>query len=277
MNIRALRFLILSLVVGLAVATSNASTKTGLLGNPMFGFVDDLSVFEYGQDVQVQLNNGSSFMGPTGVYSTKGNTQVQLNNGSSISTLVLPSPFTGNLQLQSQNGSSIGTFATGNLAADAAAANKASAYFAGLTANSTVTGGKIELNGGMLTLTVPSSPAAMDTAIFSLQDINLNNASKITLVGDANAKFIFDISDQMQLNNASKIVLTGGVKASDVIFNFYKGNGSIQLNNGSGVTGTILAPGGQVQANNGSNFIVGAVISSKIQVNNGSMVVSAEF
>jgi len=264
MKISTLKFAILSLVVGLSVATSKAGTQEGLLSG--FGFMNDWTVFEVGPG-NVQVNNGSSITGNFGIGNAQ---QVQINNGATITgKLVLGST---SIPLQVQNGATItGGTSYKNLSADVTAANNASTFFAGLAPTANY-GSQINLNGTSLTISSTAS-----TNVIDLQNLNVNNGGVLTLSGNASSKFVFDITGALNVNNGSAIKLTGGLNAGNVVFNLIgTGNGDV-LNNNSMLEGTVVATQRNVSINNGSNTIVGAVISEGLQLNNNSKIVSAEF
>lgn len=99
-------------------------------------------------------------------------------------------------------------------------------------------------NNGLSTLTTTqtiNSAGPGATNIFHISNANLGN-NVLTLNGDANSQFIFDITAGGLTLNSGKIVLTGGLLPSDVLFNIESGDLSTSggLGNESVISGIVL-------------------------------------
>lgn len=135
---------------------------------------------------------------------------------------------------------SISTNLSSNVLSDASAAET---YFAGLAATNTLT----SLSS---TPTITSAPGA--TNVFHITDGNLGG-NTLTLSGDANSQFIFDITAGDLRLNSGHINLMGGLLPSDVLFNVE--NGDLSTSGGlmqeSVINGIVLVSTGNVNMSPG--------------------------
>jgi choice-of-anchor A domain-containing protein len=64
----------------------------------------------------------------------------------------------------------------------------------------------------------------------------------LTLNGNANDQFVFNIYGGMTLGGSSSVILNGGVTATNVVFNFIGAGSSLMTHVGNNVQGIVLAP-----------------------------------
>lgn len=150
-----------------------------------------------------------------------------------------------------------GTF-TGALSANdsvVAAALKA------MNSYSQMLGGEAGTALGSLTssMTILASNGILDAngnRVFNTTNVNLNNATVLTINGSASDYLVVNVNDSNPAFNG-QIVLTGGITSDHVIFNMYGGNytkhtGGPTLTistNGQTTTGIFLDPNGGMQLN----------------------------
>jgi hypothetical protein len=115
--------------------------------------------------------------------------------------------------------------------------------------------------------------------------INLQNfvmsAGTFTLEGTTTTTFIINVSKQFSLNN-SKILLadlsgmastsTSGVQASNVLFNIRSNGIQISLNQGTQMSGNLLALGNKVVLSGGK--VYGRVVGGQVNITSGGQVIS---
>jgi hypothetical protein len=114
--------------------------------------------------------------------------------------------------------------------------------------------------------------------------INLQNfvmsAGTFTLEGTATTTYIINVKNQFSLNNA-KIVLADlsgivnsptGVQASNVLFNIRSSGIQISLNQGTQMSGILLALGDKVSLSGGK--VYGRVIGNQVNITSGGQVIS---
>jgi hypothetical protein len=112
----------------------------------------------------------------------------------------------------------------------------------------------IDLNGQNLSL------SGSGNVVLNLKDFDLTNA-KLTLSGDANTTFVFNITKDFNLNKGS-VLLTGGLTAANVLFNVANSVSTVILKNSSLLTGTILASKSKVTID--SSKVIGKVIGKQV-------------
>ena len=115
--------------------------------------------------------------------------------------------------------------------------------------------------------------------VLNLTDFVMTGGT-FTLAGNANTTYIINISRNFSLNNA-KIVLADvfgnvnsstGVQASHVLFNVLGTGSQVSLNQGTSMTGILLAVQRKVDLSGGKVF--GRVIGDQINVTSGGQIVS---
>jgi hypothetical protein len=72
--------------------------------------------------------------------------------------------------------------------------------------------------------------------------IKLGGSNNLTLTGNANDRFIFNIHGGLNLNGNAGVVLSGGVLAQNVVFNFIGAGSSLSTHVGNAMQGIVLAP-----------------------------------
>jgi len=104
--------------------------------------------------------------------------------------------------------------------------------------------------------------------------LNLQNfvmsAGTFTLQGTATTSFIINITNQFSLNNSQ--ILLSGVPPANVLFNI-RGTGSqVSLNQGTSMSGFLLATKRKVDLSGGKIF--GRLVANQINITSGGQVVS---
>jgi hypothetical protein len=106
------------------------------------------------------------------------------------------------------------------------------------------------------------------------------SAGTFTLEGTATTTYIIHIKNQFSLNNA-KILLanmsgmvgsSSGVQASNVLFNIRSSGVQISLNQGTQMSGILLALGDKVDLSGGK--VNGRVIGGQVNISSGGQVIS---
>jgi len=173
---------------------------------------------------QIQLNASNN--APVPNVAINGNlyltTSASVNNNAQISGSVI------------SNASSTATLNSGW-----SAAVTASATFAGLTANQTLSA----INGPMTI----NATGAMN--VIDIGSLNLGNGQTLTLNGSASQQFVINDSGNFTLNSGL-IIETGGLTADDVVFNLTSSGNNLStsggLNNESVINGIVLDVNGGV-------------------------------
>jgi hypothetical protein len=139
------------------------------------------------------------------------------------------------------------------------------------TANYTVNGNPQVLttvNTGQ-SMTVMANPFATKV-VLNLQDFTLSGGT-FTLSGNSMQTFIINVSRNFSLNNAS-VVLAGGIMSSHVLFNI-KGTGSqVALNQGTQLSGILVATQRKVALAGGKVF--GKVVAEQLALSGGGQIIS---
>ena len=128
------------------------------------------------------------------------------------------------------------------------------------------------------------APTATNLATTNRIVLNLNSftmsAGTFTLEGTATTTYIINIKNLFSLNNAKILLadLSGvvgsatGVQASNVLFNVRSKGIQISLNQGTEMSGILLALGNKVSLSGGKVF--GRVIGGQVNITSGGQVVS---
>lgn len=134
------------------------------------------------------------------------------------------------------------------------------------------------VNGNHTNLTTVNSGQNMIVAdafggskiVLNLQDFVRTNGT-FTLQGTAMTTYIINVSRNFSLNNSS-VILSGGLLASHVLFNVTGGGGQVSLNQGTQMSGTLLAMGRKVDLSGGKVF--GRVMANQVVITSGGQVIS---
>jgi hypothetical protein len=135
------------------------------------------------------------------------------------------------------------------------------------------------VNGNHTLLTTVNSGQSMTVAdsnpfgskiVLNLQDFVRTNGT-FTLQGTAMTTYIINVSHNFSLNNSS-VILSGGLLASHVLFNVTGGGGQVSLNQGTQMSGTLLAMGRKVDLSGGKVF--GRVLANQVVITSGGQVIS---
>jgi len=125
----------------------------------------------------------------------------------------------------------------------------------------------VNITNDSKSLTITGGPG--QKIVLSLQNFVMS-AGTFTLQGTATTTFIINIANQFSLNNA-KILLVG-VPPSNVLFNIRSKNIQISLNQGTEMSGILLALGNKVSLSGGKVF--GRVIGGQVNITSGGQVIS---
>ena len=135
------------------------------------------------------------------------------------------------------------------------------------------------VNGSHTLLTTVNSGSSMTVAdsnpfggkiVLNLQDFVRTNGT-FTLQGTAMTTYIINVSRNFSLNNSS-VILSGGLLASHVLFNVTGTGGQVSLNQGTQMSGTLLAMGRKVDLSGGKVF--GRVLADQVVITSGGQVIS---
>ena len=151
-------------------------------------------------------------------------------------------------------------------------AEAASVRASGLTLTSGPT--TIQQSGSGQNSSLNASTQPGDHFVLTLSNFTLTN-STLTLNGDANSYFVFNIAGTFALNNG-QIVLGSGVSAANVLFN-YTGTSDVTITTSSHLNGVILAaaPANEGSSNikvSGASVITGEIIADKVTLSGASTV-----
>ena len=150
------------------------------------------------------------------------------------------------------------------------------------THNYTVTMGSFNgttVNGNKSFSLADSNPFGGSKIVLNLQDLVMTGGT-FTLQGTATTTYVINVSRNFSLNNA-KIVLADlsgnvnsatGVQASHVLFNVVGSGSQVSLNQGTSLTGILLAAQRKVDLSGGKVF--GRVIGNQINVTSGGQIIS---
>ncbi len=116
------------------------------------------------------------------------------------------------------------------------------------------------------------------TTIFGDSGLNVIQLKKIklkdntlTLVGDAQSEFVFNVTSEMAIEKGSVIVLQGGVTPNQVIFNLL-GKDKLQIKDESIARGTFLVLGGEAEIEKNS-LIEGAIfVGKELKISDSELV-----
>jgi hypothetical protein len=152
---------------------------------------------------------------------------------------------------------------------DAACGETPSAQYASIT--------NVNITNSSQSMTIMGGPN--QKIVLSLQNFVMS-AGTFTLQGTTTTTFIINIKNQFSLNNA-KILLAdpsgtvgspGGVQASNVLFNILSSGQQISLNQGTQMSGILLALHDKVSLSGGKVF--GRVIGDQVNITSGGQVIS---
>jgi len=110
--------------------------------------------------------------------------------------------------------------------------NGLAASFGSLTSND------IRLSGYQQSV-IASAPGS--TVTVNLQNFALSGHSTLTLLGDATATFIINVTKQFSLAQSAKVVLSGGIQWNHVFFNVLGTGTPVTLSGGTSLAGTLMA------------------------------------
>lgn len=119
-------------------------------------------------------------------------------------------------------------------------------------------------------MTVADSNPFGGKIVLNLQDFVRTNGT-FTLQGTAMTTYIINVSRSFSLNNSS-VILTGGLLASHVLFNVTGSGDQVSLNQGTQMSGTLLAMGRKVDLSGGKVF--GRVLADQVVITSGGQVIS---
>ena len=194
-----------------------------------------------------------------------------------------PSVFTGKLHGERTDQGEDGvdqTSTLNNALSDAASLSAAAAALApsssstySVTQGSFTQGQSVSINNPNDDITISDRTPFNHTIVLSINNFVLNNGT-FTLSGTAHTTYVLNISGQFNINN-STIVTTGGLLASHVLYNFtgsQQSAGTITMQQGTSLTGIVLATNRQVDLSGGKIF--GRLVAEQLTLTSGGQVVS---
>ena len=123
---------------------------------------------------------------------------------------------------------------------------------------------------GYQTQVVPSAPGS--TVTLNLQNFVLSGHSTLTLLGDATATFIINVTKQFSLAQSAKIVLSGGIQWNHVLFNVLGTGSVVSLSGKSSLFGALTASQRTVRLN-GHAIVYGAVLARQLVIRQAAQVI----
>lgn len=155
-----------------------------------------------------------------------------------------------------------------------AAAAEANTSNYNVTAGSFTQGGNVNISNPNANITISDkNPFGGSKIVLSINNFVLSNGT-FTLSGTAATTYIVNVSGQFNINN-STVIATGGLLASHILFNFtgtQQSAGTITMQQGTTLTGTLLAANRQVDLSGGK--VYGKVIAEQLTITSGGQVVS---
>lgn len=131
------------------------------------------------------------------------------------------------------------------------------------TSSFSLSGGSVNASGSNLTITATNN----NPVILKLTDFVLND-STLTLVGNANTRFIIDVADDFSLSNGSVITFDGTLNPKNVIFRI---GDATTMSGASEFNGILLAASSSVTLSGGSS-VFGEVIGKQITMSGSSKI-----
>ena len=110
---------------------------------------------------------------------------------------------------------------------------------------------------------------ANEKVVLSLQNFQMS-AGTFTLQGTATTSFIINVAQNFSLNNSS--ISLSGVPPQNVLFNILGSGGQVSLNQGTSMSGILLALGRKVDLSGG--HVTGKVIANQVVITSGGSVVT---
>jgi hypothetical protein len=118
--------------------------------------------------------------------------------------------------------------------------------------------------------TISSAPGL--TVTLNLQNFRLIGHSTLTLLGDATATFIINVTNQFSLAQSAKVLLSGGLQWNHVFFNVLGRGPAFSLGGNSVLSGTLTAAQRKVYLN-GHAIVYGAVFARQLVVRQAAQIV----
>ncbi len=193
--------------------------------------------------------NGDLYMNDYGTFSMSG-----------------PAQINGTKRGLHLNGISQQSVLDGALADALSLSNAAAAESA--TTNYTVTQGTF--NGTTVNTGKSITIVGSGKVVLNLQDFVLTSGT-FTLQGTATTTFIVNVARNFSINNSS-VVLSGGLLASHVLFNVRGTGTQVSLNQGTSLTGILLAYNRKIDLSGGK--VYGKAIANQIVITSGGQIVS---
>jgi len=117
---------------------------------------------------------------------------------------------------------------------------------------------------------IASAPGS--TVTLDLQNIVLSGHSTLTLLGDATATFVLNVTNQFSLAQSAKIVLSGGLQWNQVFFNVL-GTGNVSIAGKSALFGTLTAPQRTVRLA-GHALVYGTISAQRVIFRQAAQVIT---
>jgi hypothetical protein len=125
----------------------------------------------------------------------------------------------------------------------------------------------VNITNASQSMTITGAPG--QKVVLSLQNFVMS-AGTFTLAGTATSTFIINIKNQFSLNNAQ--ILLSGVPPANVLFNIRSSGIQISLNQGTQMSGILLALADKVSLSGGK--VNGRVIGGQVNITSGGQVIS---
>jgi hypothetical protein len=111
------------------------------------------------------------------------------------------------------------------------------------------------------------------TITLNLQNFLLSGHSTLSLLGDATATFIINVTNQFSLAQSSRIVLSGGIQWNHVFFNVLGTGSTVSLSGRSGLVGTLTASQ-QIVRMGGHAIVYGQVFANRLIIRQAARVIN---
>ena len=125
----------------------------------------------------------------------------------------------------------------------------------------------VNITNASQSMTIMGAPG--QKVVISLQNF-IMSAGTFTLQGTATSTFIINVAKSFSLNNAK--ILLSGVPPANVLFNIRSSGQQISLNQGTEMSGVLLALGDKVSLSGGK--VYGRVVGDQVNITSGGQVIS---
>jgi hypothetical protein len=263
------RFLSLSAAIAaLAIGTFNAGATPDTLANGAInvGSADFFTVLAKG-DPGFTDNNITGPSSVTGNIGIGGQGNFTMSDGDVFGNIVLRSgaKFSTSGPAKVHGSVSTNDSQLNSALADAQSLSDAAAMEAVTPAYASLT--NVNISNPNQNITITGGPN--QKIVLSLQNFTISNGT-FTLQGTGTTTFIINVAKNFSLNNGG--ITLSGVPPQNVLFNILGTGSQVSLNQGTHLSGTLLAMNRKVDLSGG--HVTGKVIADQVVITSGGGVVS---